>query len=107
MKTIFTMVMVCLWLMLGNAHAASMVGQCVYPNIEPFKINVYVYAVGDELSETHINYRSYSVGMETNGRVGLWTVPDYSKESPYEYAGFFVGWVEKTQMDLQALRNCS
>lgn len=90
-----------------DVHAATMVGQCVYPNLEPFKISVYQQSNTQDLADGVIHYDSYTVGLQNGSRIALWTVPDYRQSNPYERAGTFVGWVDKAQFDIQERRNCS
>lgn len=92
---------------IDQASAADIVGQCVYPNIEPFKVVVYTDPTSDAVSDQLIHYESYTVGARTYNRIGLWSVPDYRKSDPYANSGLFIGWVERSQFDIQALRNCT
>jgi len=39
--------------------------------------------------------------------VGISTVPDYDKPDPNAGAGKFVGWVKKSDLQMQDLRNCN
>ncbi len=52
--------------------------------------------------------QAYSVTQANGGKyVGLATVPDYSKPNPDAGAGKFVGWVKKSDLQMQDLRNCN
>lgn len=51
---------------------------------------------------------AYTVSQTNGGKyVGLATVPDYSKPNPDAGAGKFVGWVKKSDLQMQDLRNCN
>lgn len=51
---------------------------------------------------------AYTVTQTNGGKyVGLATVPDYSKPNPDAGAGKFVGWVKKSDLQMQDLRNCN
>ncbi len=91
----------------NDVHAGTWVGQCVYPHAEPFKIVVYENPNKDSVSTVSVQYASYSVQAQSNGWIGIWTTPDYTVDNPYEHANEFVGWVDKKDFDLQALRNCT
>lgn len=52
--------------------------------------------------------KAFSVGKTNGGQlVGLVTVPDYDKPDPSAAAGKFVGWVKKSELQQQDLRNCN
>lgn len=51
---------------------------------------------------------AYTVSQANGGSyVGLTTVPDYSKPNPDAGAGKFAGWVKKSDLQMQDLRNCN
>lgn len=107
MKTILLILVAWILVAWNDARADTVVMQCVYPAVVPTKIVVYANPVGEAKSENKVGYFAYKVGAEQNKRIAIWSVPDYSKEDPFELSDRFIGWVEKSQFELQDLRNCT
>ena len=82
-------------------------GKCVYPVGNPAAITVYLTPSNVVKTERRVAYAAYLVKDENrNGYVALWSVPDYSKSNPYENDNKFLGWVDKSKVELQDMSSC-
>lgn len=81
-------------------------GQCVI--VAKSGATVYVDQSATNKAAALNENLAYTVTQANGGKyVGLATVPDYSKPNPDAGAGRFVGWVKKSDLQMQDLRNCS
>jgi hypothetical protein len=81
--------------------------QCVIGKQKVKTIMVYRDAEGTQ-TVGELGGSAYTVSNVNGGKlVGVKTVPDYSKPNPDAGAGKFVGWVKKSELDMQELRNCN
>lgn len=97
-----------------SAHAASNVGQCVFPKVKvakngnlQFKKPISIYNAPDVKSNaTNLtSFSAFSVAKESNGLVQLTEVPGTDGSNPR--AGKPVGWAKLSDFDFQELRNCN
>lgn len=97
-----------------TAHAASNVGQCVFPKAVPgkggalkFKKPISIYSTADKNSAqtTLTAFSTFSIAKESNGLVQLIEVPGF--DTPNPRAGKSIGWAKLSDFDFQDLRNCN
>lgn len=100
-----------------SAHAASHVGQCVFPKTKTGAngnlVLVHPIYVFDSPSASASKRALTSLSAFTvkadapGGFVQLVTVPDYSLANPDSVAGKVIGWVKRSDFQPQDLRNCN
>ena len=98
----------------ASAHAASNVGQCVFPDTKTakngaleFKKPIYLYAIPSETVDKTLltSLTAYTVTKESNGYIQLKETPGFAGENPH--AGKIRGWAKLSDFRFQDLRNCN
>ena len=98
----------------ASAHAASNVGQCVFPNSKTaknggleFKKPVYIYAMPSETADkTQLtSLTAYTIAKESNSFIQLKETPGFADVNPN--AGKIRGWAKLSDFRFQDLRNCN
>ncbi|MCA8088917.1 MULTISPECIES: hypothetical protein [Burkholderia cepacia complex] len=100
-----------------SAHAASHVGQCVFPKtkvgaggrlVPTRPIYVYDGPNASAAKRTLTSLSAFTVKADAaGGFVQLVTVPDNDLPNPDSAAGKVIGWAKLSDFDQQDLRNCN
>ncbi|MDR8027947.1 hypothetical protein KPA93_32500 [Burkholderia cenocepacia] len=100
-----------------SAHAASHVGQCVFPKTKVgaggrlvLTRPVYVFDGPNTSAPKHAltSLSAFTIKADAaGGFVQLVTVPDNDLPNPASAAGKVIGWAKLSDFDEQDLRNCN
>ncbi|PRH40730.1 hypothetical protein C6T65_19315 [Burkholderia vietnamiensis] len=100
-----------------SAHAASHVGQCVFPKTKVgaggrlvMTHPIYVFAGPSTSAPKHAltSLAAFTIKADApGGLVQLVTVPDNDLPNPDSVAGKVIGWAKLSDFDFQELRNCN
>lgn len=113
MKKLITAVSLVL-ISVASAHAASNVGQCVFPQTKTekngnlqFKKPVYIYTSPIDSSNKVLlkEMTGYTIAKESAGFIQLKGVAGFADDNPN--AGKILGWAKLSDFRFQELRNCN
>lgn len=102
-------------LLASSVDAATMVGQCVFPQTTvaqngrlKFKNPVYLYSAPDSSSSKSLLTQmiAFTVTSEKNGFIQLKFVEGFDA-TPDPNAGKIAGWAKRSDFHGQELRNCN
>lgn len=103
MKTFFAILGLFVAVSWSDAHAQEIVGQCVYPRVfSPEGVRVWETAAMRTSAFGKLKYQAYRATHRNGRMVAIFTSADSSIGD-----GYFVGWVEITDLDIVSQRNCN